>query len=650
MAALVSSSLAIASFVIVLGMDIESTGKVAFLPNDPSPFAELGELSAESSEVLGPIFDLDTGASENIYSVRELFRRRRKPIANNNATAANILLDKIRNAQSKKYFDPSTAADALRKRRKKVKYIVKQTFKPRVKGFLNRQITTPTPVDPEETTTPEATASTLPTTASEEVETTQGTVYTPTSVPYTFSSFPDVNLAKTTPFPELVQDFSSEEPIDLDTEASTIRTTTLVADKSFFKPSPTIGDNKTFQPSTLTTILEGLDAHTPALTIVTPTSVEPIEDFEIVHDDQVVEPSQPEGIKIAPPSVSESPPSVSYVAPPPVQSTPSPESAVIPQSELAEQAMTTMIPDEVFSTYPTEEVPVSNDQDYFDLEKLITDSGGRLQETPKIRRKVAETPPQATQGEFLNHSKEPTYEDDPVSDEAEAEEDPFYATKGFLDLKKLNEEPQPVPQEATFSKTILVSDPEDEAPRSGWVDLDSNIIKSIEEVLHIDIPLDSKLLYRDSSPRFTRTHRDGQTTNQNRNGNDHEVIHASAQAKHILTIQLSLQKHAYGFSYSVFDENTGLTHAREESGDENGVVTGSYEVLEADCTIRRVTYRADDVHGFDVLNIEKIPCSDEQRRTLEGSQKPSQTSSNAGNHHKVQSFQATYGMTQHILA
>ena len=41
-------------------------------------------------------------------------------------------------------------------------------------------------------------------------------------------------------------------------------------------------------------------------------------------------------------------------------------------------------------------------------------------------------------------------------------------------------------------------------PGEEWDELDNQIIKAIEEVLDVDIPVDSKLLYRDSSPRYTR--------------------------------------------------------------------------------------------------------------------------------------------------
>ena len=34
----------------------------------------------------------------------------------------------------------------------------------------------------------------------------------------------------------------------------------------------------------------------------------------------------------------------------------------------------------------------------------------------------------------------------------------------------------------------------------------------------------------------------------------------------------------YSFNYSILDEETGVTHSRDESSDEKGVIRGSYEV------------------------------------------------------------------------
>lgn len=59
----------------------------------------------------------------------------------------------------------------------------------------------------------------------------------------------------------------------------------------------------------------------------------------------------------------------------------------------------------------------------------------------------------------------------------------------------------------------------------------------------------------------------------------------------------------YSFSYGVADPHTGDSkHAEEHL--ENGVVHGSYSLTEPDGTIRKVTYTADKVHGFNAV-VEK---------------------------------------------
>lgn len=60
----------------------------------------------------------------------------------------------------------------------------------------------------------------------------------------------------------------------------------------------------------------------------------------------------------------------------------------------------------------------------------------------------------------------------------------------------------------------------------------------------------------------------------------------------------------YSYSYAVNDPSTGDNKAAEETL-ENGVVRGSYSLSEPDGTIRKVTYRADDVNGFQAT-VEKI--------------------------------------------
>jgi hypothetical protein len=56
----------------------------------------------------------------------------------------------------------------------------------------------------------------------------------------------------------------------------------------------------------------------------------------------------------------------------------------------------------------------------------------------------------------------------------------------------------------------------------------------------------------------------------------------------------------YSFSYGVNDYHTGdQKHAEETLA--NGVVHGSYSLTEPDGTIRKVTYTADKIHGFNAV-------------------------------------------------
>ena len=57
---------------------------------------------------------------------------------------------------------------------------------------------------------------------------------------------------------------------------------------------------------------------------------------------------------------------------------------------------------------------------------------------------------------------------------------------------------------------------------------------------------------------------------------------------------------SYQFGYSVTDTKTGDSKTREETRD-GDVVTGSYTVADPDGRIRRVTYTADAVNGFNAV-------------------------------------------------
>ena len=59
----------------------------------------------------------------------------------------------------------------------------------------------------------------------------------------------------------------------------------------------------------------------------------------------------------------------------------------------------------------------------------------------------------------------------------------------------------------------------------------------------------------------------------------------------------------YSFSYGVSDHSTGDSKSQEETL-VNGVVHGSYSLAEPDGSIRKVTYTADKINGFNAV-VEK---------------------------------------------
>ncbi|XP_055611876.1 cuticle protein-like [Uranotaenia lowii] len=78
------------------------------------------------------------------------------------------------------------------------------------------------------------------------------------------------------------------------------------------------------------------------------------------------------------------------------------------------------------------------------------------------------------------------------------------------------------------------------------------------------------------------------------------IAHAAPVLKHVEAYDPNPH---YSFSYGVADPHTGDSkHAEETLA--NGVVHGSYSLTEPDGTIRKVTYTADKVHGFNAV-VEK---------------------------------------------
>ena len=60
----------------------------------------------------------------------------------------------------------------------------------------------------------------------------------------------------------------------------------------------------------------------------------------------------------------------------------------------------------------------------------------------------------------------------------------------------------------------------------------------------------------------------------------------------------------YSYGYGVSDPHTGDSKTAQETL-VNGVVEGSYTIAEPDGTIRKVTYTADKIHGFNAV-VEKL--------------------------------------------
>lgn len=81
------------------------------------------------------------------------------------------------------------------------------------------------------------------------------------------------------------------------------------------------------------------------------------------------------------------------------------------------------------------------------------------------------------------------------------------------------------------------------------------------------------------------------------------VAHAPVVAKHIVHAEPVDPNPHYSFSYGVSDPHTGDNKHAEESL-VNGVVHGSYSLTEPDGTIRKVTYTADKINGFNAV-VEK---------------------------------------------
>lgn len=78
------------------------------------------------------------------------------------------------------------------------------------------------------------------------------------------------------------------------------------------------------------------------------------------------------------------------------------------------------------------------------------------------------------------------------------------------------------------------------------------------------------------------------------------VAAAAAPARVVVEDETIEIDPSYQFGYSVTDTKTGDSKTREETRD-GDVVTGSYTVADPDGRVRRVTYTADGVNGFNAV-------------------------------------------------
>ncbi|CAG4941740.1 unnamed protein product [Parnassius apollo] len=86
------------------------------------------------------------------------------------------------------------------------------------------------------------------------------------------------------------------------------------------------------------------------------------------------------------------------------------------------------------------------------------------------------------------------------------------------------------------------------------------------------------------------------------------ISHVAPVTKFVATAQHEEYAHPkYDFAYSVADGHTGDTKSQHESRD-GDAVHGEYSLLEADGSVRRVQYSADDHNGFNAVVSHSAPA------------------------------------------
>lgn len=402
-----------------------------------SPYENLRELEAASNE---PLTDLEVAESADVrHSVRSFFRQQTKRPPPG-PTPAAVLLQNLKNED----IDLAEAEKILQNRKRAVSESKRVAEAPVLNvvnvGENDRDNdgipipTTPGPFTPGFT---------------------DDAFYTsePTSVPYTFESFPKIDLDKirTTPITATSEEGGGGEEVDVDTPG-----------------------------------------HADEAEVTT-------EEVEVVYPSAEVFTIEP---------IATPPPKLEFR-----NQTKKLDAAVVIQPTLSTGPLATFEDINAFLFHPptsgpgVEEQASLSDQLKELEEQLIRESGETelLRETPKRKRKVDDP----TRGSNTVQSQLPLPAVAPPTNYQAPRQEPIE----YIPVEEVVLEDVPLNDggKDDVGESFLVVSKDDVAlservkeATHGWDDLDDDIITAIERVLAIDIPVDSKLLYRNPSPRVTR--------------------------------------------------------------------------------------------------------------------------------------------------
>ena len=404
-----------------------------------SPYENLRELEAASAE---PLSDLDVAESVDVrHSVRSFFRQQTKRPPPG-PTPAAVLLQNLKNED----IDLAEAERIVENRKRAVSGHKRAAEVPTPNavqvGHNDDGIpksTTPGPFTPGFT---------------------DDAFYTsePTSVPYTFESFPKIDLdqIRTTPITTTSEEGGGEEDVEVDTpeheDEAEVTTTTEAVEVVY--PSAEVFTEEPLLPSFGQTLdNRNQSKGNDAAVVIQPTlSTGPLATFEDIN---------------------------AFLFHPPTSGPGEEEPAASLSAQLEELE-----------------------------EQLIRESGETelLRETPKRKRKVGDPTGEtnAVRSQLPLPALAPpiSYQAPPRPDSPQRPEMEYVTVEEDDPLNGGGDD---------VGESFLVVSKDDVAlsqrvkeATHGWDDLDDDIITAIERVLAIDIPVDSKLLYRNPSPRVTR--------------------------------------------------------------------------------------------------------------------------------------------------